>query len=160
MKESDAETDWQMKALQKSLDDLDDRFGELAEHLVIPNIIDKFNALGCHFKDVCRERKFYREDRTVGAVFDIFLENGESIVGVEVRDKPEEQDIEDHIERLAFLRRYKDEMGDKRKNIYGALAGAIMPDNVRQAALKAGLYVIEQSGDTVKIEKPQQVRGW
>jgi hypothetical protein len=43
------------------------------------------------------------------------------------------------------LRRYKDELGDKRKDIHGALAGAIMPDNVRRAALQSGLYVIEQS---------------
>ncbi|MDR1363730.1 MAG: hypothetical protein LBJ35_06750 [Spirochaetaceae bacterium] len=84
-----------------------------------------------HFKDVCRERKLYREDGTIGAEFDILLENGESIMGVEVKAKPREQDIENHIKRLAFLRRYKDELGDKRKNIHGALAGAIMPDNVR-----------------------------
>ncbi|MDR1363363.1 MAG: hypothetical protein LBJ35_04880 [Spirochaetaceae bacterium] len=154
------ETDRQMKTLQKSMGDLSNRFGELAEHLVVPNIVDKFNALGYHFKDVCRERKLFREDGNAGAEFDILLENGESIVGVEVKSKPNGQDIEDHIERLAFLRSYKDELGDKRKNIYGALAGAIMPDSVRRAALKAGLYVIEQSGDTVKIEKPQQARGW
>ncbi|MDR1362948.1 MAG: hypothetical protein LBJ35_02725 [Spirochaetaceae bacterium] len=132
MKESSAETDRQMKetdrrmkVLQKSMGDLDNRFGELAEHLVVPNIVDKFNALGYHFKDVCRDRKLYREDRTVGAEFDILLENGESIVGVEVKAKPKERDIEDHIGRLAFLRKYKNEMGDKRKNIYGALAGAM-----------------------------------
>jgi hypothetical protein len=54
------------------------------------------------------------------------LENGESIVSVEVKVKPKERDIEDYIERLAFLRRYKDELGDKRKNIYGTLAGAML----------------------------------
>jgi hypothetical protein len=153
------ETDKRMKALQKSMGDLDNRFGELAEHLVVPNIVDKFNALGYHFKDVCKERKIFRDDHTIGAEFDILLENGESIVGVEVKTKPKERDVKEHIDRLEFLRLYKDGMKDTRK-IYGALAGAIMPDNARAAALRAGLYVIEQSGDTVKIEKPQQVRGW
>jgi hypothetical protein len=35
------------------------------------------------------------------------------------------------------------------------MAGAIMPDLIRNYALKAGLYVIEQTGDTVKIDNPQ-----
>jgi hypothetical protein len=59
-------------------------------------------------------------------------------VGVEVKAKPKERDIENHIERLAFLRRYKDDLGDKRKKIHGALAGAIMPDNVRRRRCKRG----------------------
>jgi hypothetical protein len=32
-----------------------------------------------------------------------------------------------------------------------------MPDAVRQEALRAGLYVREQSGDTVRIEEPDQI---
>jgi hypothetical protein len=35
-----------------------------------------------------------------------------------------------------------------------------MPEAVRLAALRAGLYVIEQSGDTVRIEEPNQLRAW
>jgi hypothetical protein len=57
------------------------------------------------------------------------------------------------------LRKYKDEEGDQRA-IRGALAGAIMSESVRRAALGAGLYVIEQSGDTVSIEEPNQIRSW
>jgi hypothetical protein len=30
-----------------------------------------------------------------------------------------------------------------------------MPDSVRTAALKAGFYVIVQTGDTVKIDVPE-----
>jgi hypothetical protein len=147
------------KDFNRRVGHLDNRFGELAEHLVAPNIVKKFNALGYHFNDVAKERKFYREDGTLAAEFDILLENGETAVGVEVKAKPNERDIEEHIERLGFLRSRKDELGDKRE-IHGALAGAIMPESVRRATLRAGLYVIEQSGDTVRIEEPDEVRGW
>jgi hypothetical protein len=34
----------------------------------------------------------------------------------------------------------------------GAVAGAIVSDNVKAYALKKGLYVIEQTGETIKIE--------
>jgi hypothetical protein len=35
------------------------------------------------------------------------------------------------------------------------LAGAIVSEAVRNYALKTGFYVIEQSGDTVKIDVPE-----
>jgi hypothetical protein len=48
------------------------------------------------------------------------------------------------------------------KKIIGAVAGAVIPGNVKAYALKHGLYVIEQTGDTIRIEtqdnkfKPKQ----
>ncbi|MDR1955709.1 MAG: hypothetical protein LBQ30_02510, partial [Treponema sp.] len=50
------ETDRQIKELQKSMGYLNNRFGELAEHLVIPNIVQKFNALEYQFDDIAKER--------------------------------------------------------------------------------------------------------
>ncbi|MDR1021353.1 MAG: hypothetical protein LBL73_11390 [Synergistaceae bacterium] len=117
-----------------------------------PNIVEKFNALGFHFDDISGLRRVIEdENRQKIAEFDILLENGESIIGVEVKSKPTCDDVGDHVQRLDILRLNKDKKGDKRK-IYGALAGAIMPDAVRTAALKEGLYVITQTGDTVKID--------
>jgi hypothetical protein len=150
----------QMKQFHSDMGDLGKRFGELAEHLIIPNIAEKFNALGYHFKFATANSKLFNDEtRRVEAEFDILLENGGYIIGVEVKTKPNRKDVDDHIKRLALLRKYKNEEGDK-KVIQGAIAGAIIPKNVREAALEAGLYVIEQSGDTVKIEKPPAIRGW
>ncbi|MDR2397882.1 MAG: hypothetical protein LBD74_03870 [Spirochaetaceae bacterium] len=163
MKETDQrmkETDQRMKELQKSMGYLSHRFGELAEHLVVPNIVQKFNALGYHFRDIAKERKLYNpQTNQVEAEFDILLENDAYSVGVEVKSKPNTQDLADHIHRLEVLRSYKDHLGDRRI-IRGAIAGAIMPETLRREALRQGLYVIEQSGDTVQIEKPLHLQGW
>jgi hypothetical protein len=159
-RESKAEADRQMKELQKSMGYLSNRFGELAEHLVLPNIVQKFNALNYHFNDIAKERKFVNPNTgRVEAEFDILLENDAYSIGVEVKTKPTEKDVKYHISRLEFLRRHKDKMGDHRE-IRGALAGVIMPEAARREALRAGLYVIEQSGDTVRIEEPDQIRIW
>jgi hypothetical protein len=159
-REFQQETARQLKELQKSMGYLNNRFGELAEHLVLPSITHKFNALGYHFDDIAKERKIVNpETGQTAAEFDILLENESYSIGVEVKSKPTERDIQDHIRRLEFLRSHKDKRGDRR-TIQGAIAGAIMPESVRQAALQAGLYVIEQSGDTVQIEKPQQIHSW
>jgi hypothetical protein len=148
-------TDERMKATDERFGKLGNRFGELAEHLVAPNIVQKFNALGFHFDDISGLRQVI-EDESSGqriAEFDILLENGESIIGVEVKAKPSNDDVEDHVRRLEILRLNKNKKGDKRK-IHGALAGAIMLPSVKATALKAGLYVIIQAGDTVKIDVP------
>jgi hypothetical protein len=156
MRKENEETNRKMKETAKQIGDLGNRFGELAEHLVAPSIVEKFNILGFHFDDVSAGLRRIIYDESSGqriAEFDILLENGDTIVGVEVKSKPSRDDVEDHVRRLQILRLNKDRKGDKRK-IYGALAGAIMPSNVKMFALKTGFYVITQSGDTVKIDVP------
>ena len=53
-----------------------------------------------------------------------------------------------------ILRRIADSKRDSRK-YRGAIAGAIVKDEAREYALKAGLYVLEQSGDTMKLDIPE-----
>jgi hypothetical protein len=52
------------------------------------------------------------------------------------------------------LRLYADRTGDKRKFL-GAVAGAIASEEVKAFAVKSGLFVLEQSGDTVQISVPE-----
>ena len=154
------ETDRQMKETDRKIGDLGNRFGELAEHLVAPGIVERFMELGFHFK-ITAYSKYgpydgYKvvEGGKVRAEIDIMLEDGNCMVAVEVKTRPVEKDIEHHIRRLEILREQKDGFGDKRK-IRGAMAGAVFPEDVKEAALEAGFYVLVQSGDTMKIDIPQ-----
>jgi hypothetical protein len=54
---------------------------------------------------------------------------------------------------MEILKAYSAHRQDKRK-FRGALAGAIVTKEVKDYALKTGFYVIEQTGDTVKIATP------
>jgi hypothetical protein len=133
---------------------LNNRFGELAEHLVAPNIKEKFNALGFTFTRSALDVKLSDPLRRTLMEIDILLENGDIVIAVEVKAKPKEMDIEEHKERMELLRRSADTHNDTRK-YRGAIAGAIMPGSVKNYALKAGFYVIEQTGDTVRIDIPE-----
>jgi hypothetical protein len=160
MKETDKamkDTDKRMKETDKRMGYLSNRFGELAEHMVAPSIADKFNALGYHFDATSEIRELRDEKGRVVAEIDILLENGEYSVAVEVKAKPKVSDIDGHIKRIEILRRHKDRHNDKRA-IRGAIAGAIFPPSVKDAALKTGFYVIEQSGDSVKINIPEDFK--
>jgi hypothetical protein len=52
------------------------------------------------------------------------------------------------------LRDYGDEHGDKRK-LLGAVAGAVASKEVKDFAVKSGFFVLEQSGDTIRISVPK-----
>jgi hypothetical protein len=79
------------------------------------------------------------------------LENGEYAVVVEVKAHLMTEDIQEHVERVEKVRRHAAEHNDRRIYI-GALAGAIVEDNVRDYTVKTGFFVIKQSGDTVLID--------
>jgi hypothetical protein len=90
----------------------------------------------------------------------VFLENGGCALAVEVKTQANISDVREHVERMEKLRRYFDLHKDRR-NLYGAVAAAIIPENVRDFALKQGFYVIEQSGESVAIKEPEgSPRAW
>jgi hypothetical protein len=161
LRESQKETDRLMKEAAKAqkenakqMGELHNRFGELAEHMVAPSIKEKFNELDFHFNETATDKKF--DDPETGkriAEVDVFLENGDIAIAVEVKSKPNRDDVDEHIQRMETLRRYADKKNDKRR-FQGAIAGAIMGEDVRRYILKNGFYLIEQTGDTVQITIP------
>ena len=145
----------QQKETDRLIGKLSNSFGELAEHLVAPGIVDKFNAIGFHFSDISRDHEI--KDPATGrslAEVDIILENGDIVIAVEVKAKLKYQDVDKHLARMEVLRRRADRKKDLRK-YRGAIAAAILTDETCSYAHKAGLYVLEQSGDTMKLDIPE-----
>jgi len=148
------ETAKQMKETDRMVGELSNRFGELAEHLVAPNITEKFNELGFTFENIYQNNRIKDSSGNYLAEIDLVLENGDIVMAVEIKAKPLYKDVDKHISRMEVLRRRADARNDTRR-FRGAIAGAIMSDEVRKHILKNGFYVIEQTGDTVKITIPE-----
>jgi hypothetical protein len=138
---------------QKMMSDLGRKFGTIIEHMFIPNLKEKFNALGYYFEKSSPNVLIGSKKHNIYMEIDVFLENGDCALAVEVKTQANNNDVQEHIERMEKLRRYFDLHNDKRK-LYGAIAAAIIPGNVYDFALKQGFYVIEQSGDNVTIKEP------
>jgi hypothetical protein len=142
------------KRNSKQMGELHRRFGQLAEHLVAPGIAKRFNELGYHFSAISpKGQKINDESGKIKTGIDLLLENGKTIMAVEVKTRPVIQDVEHHLKRLEILRDHRRGVNDLRK-IQGAIAGAIYENDVKEAVREAGMYVIEQSGDTMKIDMP------
>ncbi|MDR0598059.1 MAG: hypothetical protein LBG14_06085 [Treponema sp.] len=67
--------------------------------------------------------------------------------------------MDDQLERMEKARKYADLHGDRRE-FWGAIAAAIVSKSSRIYALKKGLFVIEPSGEDVKITKPVSEKVW
>jgi hypothetical protein len=153
MKELFEETTRKMQETDRKIGELGNRFGELAEHLVTPNIAEKFRALGYAFTRAGPDVEFFDRNGRALTEVDVWLENGDFVMAVEVKSRPRKRDVEDHVKRMKILRAYLDDRNDTRK-LLGAIAGAIITQELRAAVIEQGFYAIEQSGDTVKIESP------
>jgi hypothetical protein len=145
---------------QKMMGDLGRKFGKIIEHMFIPNLEEKFNALGYEFGKAGPNVRIANKKHNIFAEIDVFLENGDCALAVEVKTQASTEDVQEHVDRMKKLRQYFDLQNDKRK-LFGAIAAAVILDNVRDYAFKQGFYVIKQSGDNVRVEEPEnKAKAW
>jgi hypothetical protein len=147
---------------QKMMSDLGRKFGKIIEHMFIPNLKENFNALGYEFEKSSPNVLIESKDHQIYTEIDVFLENGDCALAVEVKTQANIDDIREHIERMEKLRRYFDLHHDPRK-LFGAVAvaAAVMPGNVHDFALKQGFYIINQTGDNLSVEEPpNKAKAW
>ena len=140
----------QMKETARKISDLGSRIGEIIECMVEGGIVDKFRVLGYDITQCARNVKFGSPKSDTQGEIDLFLEDGEIAILIEVKTTLQTADVRKHMERIAKYRRCADEKGDKRCFV-GAVAGAVVEGDAREFALENGMYVIVQSGGAVEI---------
>jgi hypothetical protein len=148
------ETDRRMQETDRRLGKLTNRFGDVVEHMIVPNLVTKFREIGFEFTKAHRDTEIVDREHDLILEVDVFLENGDKVMAVEIKAKPNTADIDDHIERMEKLRAYADLHNDKRAYL-GAVAGVVFSESEKIYALKKGFYVIEPSGETFNIIIPE-----
>jgi len=157
MKETDrrmAETDRQMKETDKKISALGSRIGEIIESMVKGNIVTKFQELGYEVTECSRNKYFENKKLGIRGEIDLFLDDGEVAILIEVKTTLETADVRSHIERLEKYRRCTDAKGVNKRRFIGAVAGAVATDEAVNFAQESGLYAIVQSGKAVEIVAP------
>ena len=147
------ETDRQMKETDRKIGSLGNRFGEMIEYMVKPNLLKKFNELGFEFTKAYSHATIEDKKNNIITEIDITLENGDKVMIVEVKSKPSTEDVTEHLERMQKVKAHANLHGDRRVFL-GAIAGMVFNDTERNFALKNGFYVIEPSGETFIITAP------
>jgi hypothetical protein len=149
------ETARKMQATDKWVGEMNNRFGEIVEYMVRPSLVAKFQELGFAFTRANRTEITDWKHNIITEV-DALLENGDTVMAVEIKNKPNIDDINDHLERMEKLRKHADLHNDKRRYL-GAMAGVVFSGSEKIYALKHGFYVIEPSGETFNITEPKGI---
>jgi len=142
-------------ALDKWVGYFGNSIGNIVELVLIPGIKKKINDLGHSFNSLSPRKQFYHANGKTYAEVDLFLENGEEVMVVEVKTQLSVKEVERQLKRLELLR--KNEAGSlKGKIIYSAVAGLQIEEDAREMALGLGMYVVEMVEDTksVNVIKP------
>jgi hypothetical protein len=151
------ETEKAIRETQRNIGGLNNTMGSLVEHLMTPNLPQKFKQFGFTFNRITTVR--WAVEGNVYAEIDGLLENGTQAMAVEVKATLRCKDIDDHLQRMERIRAYADKNGDKR-DFMGAMAATIIDSNTKTYALSKGLFIIEPSGEDVKIVNPAAQKVW
>jgi hypothetical protein len=140
------------RTLNKAIGSLSNTLGSLIEHVMTPDLPRKFKQFGFTF-DCIKTVKWADGEGNIYTEIDALLENGTQAMVVEVKTTLRRDDIDDHLERMERVRKYADTHGDKREFL-GTMAAAITNKAAKDYALSKGFFVIEPSGEDVKISNP------
>jgi hypothetical protein len=152
--EMSKETDKKLHKLSESLDKtkkmvdgLGDKWGRFVEGLVIPAVKRLFQDRNIFLSQISPRVEAYKNGDKME--IDVLAVNEEYVLLVEAKSTLSVDGVNEHLERLerfkTFFPQYKD------CKVLGAVAGIVIKEQADRYAYKKGLYVIAQSGETVKI---------
>ncbi|GHV36812.1 hypothetical protein AGMMS49546_02910 [Spirochaetia bacterium] len=147
------ETQKRVDKTTEAIGKLGNRLGDMAEHLLTPNLTEQFKKYGFNFGRMGSNVSMKDKVNGIYAEIDAMLENGTQAMAVEVKVNLKTTDVDDHIERMEKIRKYADLHGDNRQ-FYGAVAGTVINEEVELYAIRHGFYVIKPSGEDITIVPP------
>ncbi len=141
------ETSEQIQATGKKVNDLTDKWGMFVEGLVVPAAKRLFQERGIQIREVYHRAEAARNGRSMEV--DVLAANGEYAVLIEAKSTLKVEDVNEHLERLCQFKEFFPRYSEAK--VIGAVAGIVISEDADKYAYKQGLFVIAQSGDTVKI---------
>jgi len=165
---SKLEVDGQLAELKEEISNLGKQLGyvgrsigEMVEMLLVPGICDKMNLFGHNFTAISPNKKFKKDKRYLAEV-DLFLENGEEMMAVEIKTHLSIRWVSTHLQRLKFLRENESITGLRGKALYAAVAGITIDADARALALDNGMYVVDmiEDEDRIEVTAPEKSGRW
>ena len=137
----------QSQRVDEQLGKLGNRLGEFVESQVRPAAVRLFRERGIEVKEISSDVSL--QTGQDGIEIDILVVNTTQAIAIEVKSKLSQDDVEEHLERLAKFKRLLPRY--QPFQILGAVAAMVIPADVARYAYRQGLFVIAQSGEDLKI---------
>ncbi len=149
---SGSEFDQRIKKISETVGGMSNNDGAVAEEFFWNALKNRkeLNGITIDYSD----KNIHRKKANVEDEFDILLWNGSSVIIVETKWKVHPKDIEKLKSKKIpnFRNLFPDKTG---QNIYAAIAGFSIPDEVADAAKDNGFFILRQSGDNLLVEFDQ-----
>ncbi|HIJ83422.1 MAG: hypothetical protein HW380_3569 [Magnetococcales bacterium] len=142
------DTDRKVKEVSQQVGNLGSRWGEFVEGIVAPACEALFAARGISVREVHPRVKANLPGNRHLEI-DLLAVNGDVVIPIEVKSRLRGEDVRDFIRRLGELKEFMPRYADAR--VVGAVAGIVVDEGVDRHAMNEGLFVIVQSGDSVKL---------
>ena len=148
----------QNEHLNKELGKLGNRLGEFVEYQVRPAAVRLFRERGIDVREISSDISVQTTEE--GIEIDVLVVNGSEAIAIEVKSKLSQEDVDEHLQRLAKFKRILPRY--QPLNILGAVAAMVTPTEVARYAYRKGLFVISQSREDLVIlnDEKFQPRIW
>jgi hypothetical protein len=133
--------------------ELSNSIGDLTEALIASRLWEKFDGYPYNLKRAYLDVQMFNDKHEQVGEIDILLSNTEWVMPVEVKRKLRASDVEHHRKRMELMQRFPPAEA-RGKRMVGAVAGAFVPEDARDAAFAEGFFVIELTGDNVVLCPP------
>jgi chromosome segregation ATPase len=131
--------------------------GDLVEILIAAHLWEKFPEYD--LQRAYRRIPIYDEKNIAKAEVDILLVNTGWAMAVEVKRQADAEDVKEHIERMERILKYPPGLLPAGVKLLGALAGGIVTPEGREAAHRAGFFVLELTGESVtRVPEPAEFK--
>ena len=137
---------------------LGNRLGDFIEDAVRPAAVRLFRERGIEVHEVHQQVSAARGGE--GIEVDLLVVNDQDAIAIECKSLLSVDDVNEHREHLAKLKRLLPAYASKR--MLGAVAAMVIPDEVATYAMRQGFFVIGQSGEQLVIRNDPsfQPKGW
>jgi len=147
-----------VEEVSRSVAALIGKWGKFVEGLIAPGTISMFKERGIEVEKVYQRVRAHKDGKEIE--IDILAINKEYAVLIEAKSTLGIEDVNEHIERLKIFKKFFPEYSDRK--VIGAVAGIVIEEGADKFAYRQGLFVIGQTGETVKIlnDKTFKPRIW
>lgn len=152
IKQMAQDTSREIKAVNASIGRLSNRLGEFVEESVRPAAVRLFQERGIDVHEVQQNIVVKRDGEALE--IDLLVVNDKDTVAIECKSNLSVDDVNEHLERLAKIKRLIPRYKDNR--ILGAVAGMVIPEHVAIYAMRKGLFVIAQNGGHLELANDEK----
>jgi hypothetical protein len=149
LKESERNWEKRSKELDKKIGRLSNRLGEFVEEMVKPAAVKLFQERGIDVHVVSQRVQAKNPHLNLAMEIDLLVINGDSCILIETKSNVSIDDVNEHLERMEKFKPLFPKY--ETSNVYGAVAGMVIPEDVAKYAYRKGFFVIGQTGETVAI---------